>query len=135
MRRFDAYSSALKVLSRAREQDLSNEFIQGGIIYKFALQFELGWKTLKDLLRYEGDAVSLTGSPRDILKAANRYFGFIDEDTWLSMLKDRNSIMHVYDQAELQRLLERILDRYIPCFEAMGAAILAEYGEELGDMA
>ena len=46
MRRFEAYSSALGVLGTARDQDLSNEFVQGGIVDKFALQFELGWKLL-----------------------------------------------------------------------------------------
>ena len=43
MRRLDAYESALSVLSRAEDQDLDNEFIQGGVIDKFSLQFELGW--------------------------------------------------------------------------------------------
>ena len=56
------------------EQDLTNEFIIGGIIVKFSLQFELGRKVLKELLRYEGVAVAATGSPREILKAA---YGFI----------------------------------------------------------
>ena len=40
------------------EQDLTNEFIIGGIIVKFSLQFELGRKVLKELLRYEGVKIS-----------------------------------------------------------------------------
>ena len=47
MKKFDNYKRNLAVLSRAGEQDLSNEFIIGGIIDKFSLQFELGWKVLK----------------------------------------------------------------------------------------
>ena len=42
MKKFDNYKSNLAVLSRAGEQDLTNEFIIGGIIVKFSLQFELG---------------------------------------------------------------------------------------------
>ena len=76
MKKFDNYKSNLAVLSHAGEQDLSNEFIIGGIIDKFSLQFELGWKVLKELLRYEGVAIAATGSPREILKAAYR------ETTW-----------------------------------------------------
>ena len=72
MKKFDNYKRNLSVLSRAGEQDLSNEFIIGGIIDKFSLQFELGWKVLKELLRYEGVAIAATGSPREILKAAYR---------------------------------------------------------------
>ena len=131
MRRFDAYSSALAVLERAHEQDLHNEFIQSGIVDKFSLQFELGWKLLKDLLRYEGVASAATGSPREILKSSFRYFGFIDEDAWLSMLRDRNAIMHVYSADELQRLVTRILDEYIPTFQNMQQAILESYADEL----
>ena len=50
MRRYDQFVKALSVLSRANEQDLANEFVQSGVIDKFSLQFELGWKLLKDLL-------------------------------------------------------------------------------------
>ena len=33
---------------------MNNVFIISGIIDKFSLQFELGWKVLKELLKYEG---------------------------------------------------------------------------------
>lgn len=135
MRRFDAYESALAVLSTADQQDLSNEFIQGGIVDKFSLQFELGWKTLKDLLRYEGDAAAASGSPREVLKAAYRYFDFVDEELWLAMLRDRNNIMHVYDADEMQRLLARILGDYIPGFERLARSIRNRYGDELAAIA
>lgn len=135
MRRFDAYSSALAVLERAPLQDLNNEFIQSGIVDKFSLQFELGWKLLKDLLRYEGVANAATGSPREILKSSFRYFGFIDEDAWLSMLRDRNTIAHVYSGDELQRLVSRILSEYIPTFAVLRQAILDNYADELNSIA
>ena len=48
------YKSNLAVLSRAYAEDLENEFIISGIINKFFIQFELSWKVLKELLRYEG---------------------------------------------------------------------------------
>lgn len=135
MRRYDAYVAALSVLSGAREQDLSNEFIVSGIIDKFSLQFELGWKTLKDLLRHEGVAQASSGSPRDIIKAAYRTFDFIDEDVWLEMLRDRNNIMHIYDGEEAQRLVQRILESYIPALEMLRFAIMGHYGDELDDIA
>ena len=54
MKKFDNYQSNLRVLETAKEQDLDNEFIVSGIIDKFFVQFELGWKVLKELLTYEG---------------------------------------------------------------------------------
>lgn len=52
MKKFEHFKSNLKVLVTAENEDLSNEFIVGGIIDKFFVQFELGWKVLKELLSY-----------------------------------------------------------------------------------
>ncbi|MBQ7681886.1 MAG: nucleotidyltransferase substrate binding protein, partial [Oscillibacter sp.] len=70
MKKFDHFASNLAVLERARAEDLENEFIISGVIEKFYVQFELGWKVLKELLKYEGRAESNSGSPREIIKAA-----------------------------------------------------------------
>ena len=135
MRRLDAYESALSVLSRAEDQDLDNEFIQGGVIDKFSLQFELGWKLLKDLLRYEGVARAATGSPRDILKAAYRYFAFFDEQVWLRMLADQNTTLHVYDANEARRLVSVVVSEYVPAFKDLDQAIRDKYGSVLEEIA
>ena len=79
MKKFDNFSSNLDVLLRADKEDLDNEFIISGIIDKFFVQFELSWKVLKELLRYEGKAVAATGSPRAIIKAAFSVYNFLDE--------------------------------------------------------
>ena len=92
MKKFEHFKSNLKVLVTAENEDLSNEFIIGGIIDKFFVQFELGWKVLKELLSYEGQAISATGSPKMILKTAFTIFDFMDEDIWLGMLKNRNDL-------------------------------------------
>ena len=131
MKKFNNYVSNLEVLGRAHEQDLENEFIISGIIDKFFLQFELGWKTLKDLLAYEGVDVAKSGSPRDIIKAAFRYYQSLDEDTWLSMLAQRNNMSHVYDQAAAKELMEKILKDYIPAFCALERELRDKYGETL----
>lgn len=131
MKKYDNFSSALDVLSQASAQDLENEFVQSGIIGKFSLQFELSWKMLKELLAYEGDPLSATGSPRDILKAAFQYFDFLDEETWLRMLRDRNGIAHVYDSENAQRLVAAIIGEYIPAFEQLKAGVDARYGQDL----
>ena len=70
MKKFDHFKSNLNVLALADQEDLTNEFIIGGIIDKFFIQFELGWKVLKELLSYEGQSISASGSPKMILKTA-----------------------------------------------------------------
>lgn len=135
MKKFDNYCSSLDILSQAGKQDLSNEFIQSGIVGKFALQFELSWKLFKALLQYDGDPLGNTASPREVLKGAYRSYGFIDEDRWLDMLHDRNVIEHTYDAEELSRVLSQVLDSYIPAFVALRDAIREHYGDELDQIA
>ena len=96
MKKFDQYVSHLRILSRAFDEDLTNDFIVSGIIDKYYIQFELGWKVLKELLRYEGANQAATGSPREIIKTAYAYYDFIDESVWLGMLRDRNDTTHIY---------------------------------------
>lgn len=127
MKKYENYAAALEVLRRAPEQDLSNEFVQGGVIDKFSLQFELGWKLLKRLLAYEGEAISATGSPRDIVKAAAALYDFMDEETWLAMLRDRNSTARVYDGDAVAALVDAVVARYIPEFERLRTGLLGRY--------
>ena len=58
MKRYDEFVRHLSILRQAREQDLTNTFIVSGIIDKFFIQFELGWKLLKELLREEGRSIA-----------------------------------------------------------------------------
>lgn len=131
MKKFEHFKSNLRVLMTAENEDLSNEFIVGGIIDKFFIQFELGWKVLKELLSYEGQSTSATGSPKMILKMAFTIFNFIDEDIWLGMLKDRNDLTHIYDESAARKLVEVILREYIPAFIKMQKGIEEYYGAEL----
>ena len=134
MKKFEHFKSNLKVLVTAENEDLSNEFIIGGIIDKFFVQFELGWKVLKELLSYEGQAISATGSPKMILKTAFTIFDFMDEDIWLGMLKNRNDLTHIYDELAAKRLVGVILKDYIPEFVKMQKGIEEYYGMELENM-
>ena len=127
MKKFDNYRSNLTVLSKAYMEDLENEFIISGIIGKFYSQFELAWKVLKELLRYEGNSIANTGSPREIIKAAYSVYEFIDETIWLSMVKERNNMTHVYDGNEAKELVNKIIVQYIPMFILMKEEIESRY--------
>ena len=127
MKKFDNYKSNLAVLSQAHNEDLENEFIISGIIDKFFIQFELAWKVLKELLRYEGSSIANTGSPREIIKASYAIYEFIDEKIWLSMLKERNDMTHIYDGNKAKELVAKIIGEYIPAFCCMQKEIEERY--------
>ena len=121
----------MQVLCRAEQEDVTNEFIVSGIIDKFYIQFELGWKVLKELLRYEGANQAAMGSSREIIKTAYAYFHFMEEDVWLEMLRDRNDATHIYNEEAAQQLVEKILHQYIGVFVSLEQQIRARYGDEV----
>ncbi len=134
MKKFDNFSSNLKVLKCAEKEDLNNDFIISGIIDKFFVQFELSWKVLKNCLKYEGKGVANSGSPREILKEAYSTYEFIDEKIWLEMLKARNDMSHIYDGGAAKKLVDVILTKYIPEFLKLQANIQKVYGDILEEM-
>ncbi len=131
MKKFENYASNLRVLARADKEDLNNEFVIGGVIDKFSVQFELGWKLLKELLAYEGSKASVTGSPRGIIKEAYTVYPFFDGDIWLDMLKDRNDMAHIYNGNAANDLVKRILEEYIPQFLKLEEELVRMYGDIL----
>ena len=131
MKKFENYASNLRLLARADKEDLNNEFVIGGVIDKFSVQFELGWKLLKELLAYEGSKASVTGSPRGIIKEAYAVYPFFDGDIWLDMLKDRNDMAHIYNGNAANDLVKRILEEYIPQFLKLEEELVRMYGDIL----
>ena len=131
MKKYKNYVSNLRILEKAGEEDLTNEFIIGGIIDKFFIQFELGWKVMKELLLYEGRSIRSTGSPRSIIKTAYSVWDFINEENWLEMLKARNDLSHIYDDQAAKRLVQDILNKYIPEFQKIKNELEIQYGDVL----
>lgn len=86
------------------------------------------------MIKYEGKSIANYGSPREIIKAAYSIYSFIDEDTWLSMLKARNDMSHIYDGNAAGNLVNLILDNYIPEFIKLKDEIQAYYGDILDNL-
>ena len=58
-------------------------------------------------------------------------YDFINEDVWIEMLKSRNDMTHIYDGEAEKRLVNIILQKYIPEFLRMQKGILERYGDIL----
>jgi nucleotidyltransferase substrate binding protein (TIGR01987 family) len=129
--RFNNYCKALQTLvsavelSRARElSDLEAQ----GLIQSFEFTHELAWNVLKDFLEDKG-IVGLIGS-KDATRTAFTNGLIEDGDAWMEMIKDRNRTTHTYDVGVAQSVVENILDRYFPAFEALARTLAARSDTE-----
>jgi nucleotidyltransferase substrate binding protein (TIGR01987 family) len=121
--RFDNLNRALAQLQSALEAHQAmpeNELILIALIKAYEFSFELSWKTLKDLLAWNGVDARL---PREVLKQAFAT-GLIDEgQIWIDMLEQRNLMAHTYDQARALQAAELITSHYWPQLQRLQKAL------------
>ena len=132
MKKLDNFTKCLNVLKTA---DFTNEddIYKMGVIGQFNLTFELAWKALQAVLRIHGVSGAETGSPREILQLGYK-FGFIDNaEVWLTMLKKRNTLVHVYDDKESNEMLLLIRDSFTSAFIELERVLHEKLSEAEGD--
>ena len=122
------FRRALNRLNEALEVE-ATELEIDGILHRFEFTFELAWKALQENMRKHGVEDSSTGSPREILQLGYK-FGFIDDsETWLLMLKKRNTSVHIYNEEEVDELILLIRDSFIPAFTALKDTLVKKLDE------
>ena len=120
MKKLDNFSNCLRVLESVNF-DFANEdeVYRTGVIGQFNLTFELAWKALQAVLREHGAQGADTGSPREILQLGYK-MGFVDDSVvWITMLKKRNTSVHIYNEDEIDEMLLLIRDSFTPAFVAL----------------
>lgn len=134
-KKLNNFLNCLEVLKKADFGNVSDDIYRRGIICQWDRTFELAWKALQEIMRVHGVSGAQTGSPREILKLGCKC-GFVrDENTWLTMLKMRNTSIHIYNEEEISEMISHIRDSFIYAFEALAAtltekAVRAEDGPE-----
>lgn len=120
MKKLDNFINCLTILANADfKMAETNDIYRTGVIGQYNLTFELAWKVLQEIMRKHGVEDSYTGSPREILQLGYK-FGFINNsETWLLMLKKRNTSDHIYNEEEVDELILLIRDSFIPAFTAL----------------
>lgn len=133
MKKLDNFSNCLNVLKGADYKLANeNEIYRTGVIGQFNLTFELAWKALQAVLRVHGAEGADTGSPREILQLGYK-LGFVEDSAvWLTMLKKRNTSVHIYNEDEVDEMLLLIRDSFTAAFVAL-EKILREKLKEAGN--
>lgn len=117
MERLEDYKKALTKLEEALEEKES-EIVIDGVLHRFEFTFELGWKTMKDVLEYQGIITKL-GSPREIIQLAFKQNLLEDGETWIEIMLARNSLAHIYDENTSRRIYKDIKEKYIIEFKKL----------------
>lgn len=51
------------------------------------------------------------------------------------MLRDRNTVTHIYDAKNAELLASVIVSRYLPAFQRLADGVRDRYGDELDELA
>lgn len=97
-------------------EDLSELELEG-LVQRFEYTFELAWKVMQDLLVYKG--YEFMQGPNGTMKMAFEDGLISNHDGWRKMAKSRNTLSHVYDEAEVIPLVRLIYSDYAPLLKQL----------------
>ena len=113
--RFANFCRALEQLELFFEPPALIARDQQGLVKAFETTFELGWNSLRDLLRSRGNSAMLLGS-RDAIRETFSTGLIEDGPVWMAMVNDRNLTSHVYNRSTAEAITANISDSYLPAF-------------------
>jgi nucleotidyltransferase substrate binding protein (TIGR01987 family) len=114
--RFENFLLALRQLEAACAMEEYSELEFAGLIKNFEIAFEMAWKTLKDLLMYEGFDVN---SPRSTIQQAFDSGLISDLSPWIEALESRNILTHKYDKNAATDAETIIKTTFLPMLRAV----------------
>jgi len=129
IQRLENLQKAQLRLARACSQGSYNDLELAGLIQTFEFSFELTWKTLKDLLEYEGYDVA---SPRSVLRTALTAKHLSPEqcEMLLEALNKRNLLTHSYDEKNVLEAKLLILGSFEPVIACVTGYLIDKKNHE-----
>jgi len=124
LQNFDRAFVLLRSGLASKDLDAFTDLEREGLIQRFEYTYELAWKTLRDYLEDSGVVVSPV-TPRNVIKEAFAAKILTDGQTWIDMMLDRNRLAHTYDFHTFTSVLEAVVKRYFPAFDAVHEWLLA----------
>ena len=108
--RWEDFNKALERLKEVLKEDITlSSAILDGAIQRFEFTFELAWKLIQLVLEYRGIR---SVNPRAVIKEAFQQGMIQDGEAWLSMLEDRNTAAHTYNEKDAHRIYQAVKERH-----------------------
>ena len=113
--RFQNFENAIKLLQEVPSLNLKKLSLleKEGIVQRFEFTLELGWKTLKDKMEYDGIVFDKI-SPKMVAKVAYNAKYIQDVELWIQMINDRNLLSHTYDFDKTEKIIRSVQQQYTP---------------------
>lgn len=113
------YKNALTRLHEDLKESKSNSSLtmRDGVIWRFRLTTELALKAIREYLLY--NEFNDVNTPKNVMKAAFGADIITDEDGWITILRDRNSTSHIYDEDDANEVYKRIASSHIKLFDKL----------------
>jgi len=124
--RFENLKKAFARLEAACAQGQYNDLELAGLVQTYNFTFELCWKTLKDLLTFEGYEVN---SPRETIRKAFEMSLINDVDCWFNALESRNLLSHIYSESTARQALLLIKKQFEPMLRECVALLHEKSGK------
>jgi|SRR5688572_24597006 nucleotidyltransferase substrate binding protein (TIGR01987 family) len=112
------WKQALDRLSEVLAKPVEDRIVIDAAIQRFEFCFELGWKTMKVFLKFQGQTATL---PREVIAAAYRVQWISDEPGWLQMMDDRNLSSHTYHEPLADAIFARLPEHQLRMLEVAAA--------------
>ncbi len=126
--RFSNYQKALNQLGRFIGFQELNEMEEQGLIKAFEYTYELGWKTIQDLIKHKGFE-GITG-PKPVIEHAFQIGIIKDGQSWVKMNFGRNLTSHTCDAATAKEVVKDIKEKYFQLFLALNDTLERESGNQ-----
>lgn len=99
----DRFASAVDRYEEFKNEGFEDVYLDL-IVKRFEFTYEMSWKALKRYLEFLGFEPK---SPRMTFKEAYAQQLIEDEDVWLEMIEQRNLTSHIYDESEIEEILNK----------------------------
>lgn len=119
--RFDNFKSALTLLDEGVAivaSEPSNDLLKAGLIQRFEITWELGWKVIRDYLSDSGAPLAVA-TPINAIRAGFEAGLIEDGDAWVAAMRARNAMAHEYDAAKYESIFADIAAKFAPLLRAL----------------
>ena len=114
--RFDNFCSALALLQDAAVQATTramSDLEKAGLVQRFEICWELGWKTIRDYLADSGAPLQVP-NPINAIRAGAQVNLIADPDAWVAAMRARNEMAHEYDCTKFEQIVSQIATTFVP---------------------